>query len=99
MDRYNISERTASSLVGLARVAYRYMPLPKSDEEPLRTEVIRMVSNYGMYGYRFIAEMMRNTGWGPATTPKADCIWRQEGLRSHKSSLPETDFGLTMIVV
>ena len=47
MDGYNISERTACSLVGLSRAAYRYMPLPRSDEEPLRAEVIRMASTYG----------------------------------------------------
>jgi hypothetical protein len=40
------------------------MPLPRDDEEPLRAEVIRMASTYGRYGYRFIAGMMRNSGWG-----------------------------------
>ncbi len=44
MDNYSISERSAYSLVGLSRVAYRYMPLPRDDEEPLRAEVIRMAS-------------------------------------------------------
>ena len=42
MDGYSISERAACSLVGLSRVAYRYMPLPRDDEGPLRAEVIRM---------------------------------------------------------
>ncbi|MBU3560440.1 hypothetical protein [Polynucleobacter hallstattensis] len=42
------------------------MPLPRDDEEPLRAEVIRMASTYGRYGYRFIAGMMRNAGWGQA---------------------------------
>ena len=36
MDGYSISERSACSLVGLSRAAYRYMPLPRDDEEPLR---------------------------------------------------------------
>ena len=70
MDRYCISERTACSLVGLSRAAYRYMPLPRDDEKPLRAEVIRMASTYGRYGYRFIAGMLRNAGWGQATTAK-----------------------------
>ena len=81
MDQYKVSERTACSLVGLSRSAYRYMPLPRSDEEPLRAEVIRMASTYGRYGYRFIAGMMRNAGWGQATTSKVAHIWRQEGLK------------------
>ncbi len=37
---------------------------------PLRSEVIRMASTYGRYGYRFIASMVRNAGWGQATTAK-----------------------------
>ncbi|MBU3551670.1 transposase, partial [Polynucleobacter sp. MWH-Berg-3C6] len=41
-------------------------------------EVIRMASTYGRYGYRFIAGMMRNAGWGQATTAKVARIWRQE---------------------
>ena len=81
------------------RAAYHYMPLPKDDEEPLRSEVIRMASTYGRYGYRFIAGMMRNVGWGQATTAKVARIWWQEGLRSHKSSLLEVGSGLTMAVV
>jgi len=81
MDQHSISERTACSLVGLSRAAYRYMPLPRGDEEPLQAEVIRMASTYGRYGYRFIASMMRNAGWGQATTAKVARIWREEGLK------------------
>jgi len=68
MGKYALSERTACRLVGLSRAAYRYLPLPRSDEAPLRAEVIRMASTYGRYGYRLIASMMRNAGWGQATT-------------------------------
>ena len=81
MDKYLVSERLACNLVGLSRAAYRYMPLPRDDEEPLRAEVIRMSSTYGRYGYRLIASMMRNAGWGQATTAKVARIWRQEGLK------------------
>jgi putative transposase len=71
MQKYSTSERLACELVGLSRAAYRYMPLPRDDEEPLRAEVIRMASTYGRYGYRFIAGMMRNAGWGQATTTRS----------------------------
>ncbi|MBU3618190.1 IS3 family transposase [Polynucleobacter paneuropaeus] len=81
LQKYSTSERLACELVGLSRAAYRYMPLPKDDEEPLRAEVIRMASTYGRYGYRFIASMMRNVGWGQATTARVARIWRQEGLK------------------
>ena len=65
MQKYSTSERLACELVGLSRAAYRYLPLPRDDEEPLRTEVIRMASTYGRYGYRLIGSMIRNAGWGP----------------------------------
>ena len=81
LQKYSTSERLACELVGLSRAAYRYMPLPKDDEEPLWTEVIRMASTYGRYGYRFIAGMMRNASWGQATTAKVARIWREEGLK------------------
>ena len=71
-----MSERNACSLVGLSRAAYRYMPLPRDDKEPLRAEVIRIASIYDKYGYRFIAGMMRNPGWRKAITAKVARIWR-----------------------
>ncbi|MBT8541542.1 IS3 family transposase [Polynucleobacter paneuropaeus] len=88
MDKYLVSERSACSLVGLSRAAYRYMPLPRDDEGPLRAEVIRMASTYGRYGYRFIAGMMRNSDWGQATTAKVARIWREEGLKIPQKQPP-----------
>jgi putative transposase len=44
MDQYKVSVRTACSLVGPSRAAFRDIPLPRDDEEPLRAEVIRMAS-------------------------------------------------------
>jgi putative transposase len=88
MDQYCISEQIACSLVGLSRAAYRYLPLPKDDEEPPRAEVIRMASTYGRYGYRLIGSMMRNAGWGQATTAKVARIWREEGLKIPQKQPP-----------
>jgi hypothetical protein len=47
-----------------------------------------MASTYGRYGYRFIAGMMRNSGWGQATTAKVARIWRQEGLKIPQKQPP-----------
>ena len=44
MDQYLVSELTTCSFAGLSRTAYRYLPLPRDDEAPLRAEVIRMAS-------------------------------------------------------
>ena len=88
MQKYSTSERLACELVGLSRAAYRYLPLPRSDEGPLRAEVIRMAGTYGRYGYRFIASMMRNSGWGQATTANVARIWREEGLKIPQKQPP-----------
>lgn len=64
MQKYSTSERLACKLVGLSKAVYRYMPLPRDDVGPLRAEVIQIASTYGRYGYRFIAGMIRNAGWG-----------------------------------
>jgi putative transposase len=75
------------------------MPLPRDDEEPFRAEVIRMPVPYGRHGYRLISGMMRNSGWGQATTAKIALIWQQEGLKIQKRKLLEAGCGLTMTVV
>jgi hypothetical protein len=66
------------------------MSLPRSDEGPLRAEVIRMASAYGRYGYRLIASMRRNAGWGQATTAKVALIWREEGLKIPQKQPPRS---------
>lgn len=81
MHKYSTSERLACELAGLSSAAYRYMPLPRDDEELLRAEVIRMAGTYGRYGYRFFASMMRSAGWDQTTTSKVARIWREEGLK------------------
>ena len=88
IQKYSTSERLACELVGLSRAAYRYMPLPRDDEEPLRAEVIRMAGTYGRYGYRFIAGMMRNAGWSQATASKVARIWREESLKIPQKQPP-----------
>jgi len=51
------------------------------DDEPLRTEIIRLPCLYGRYGYRMIAGLMRNRGWQLATPDRVRRIWREEGLK------------------
>lgn len=89
MDKYQVSERSACSLVGLSRTAYRYMPLPRDDEEPFRVEIIRLACTYGRYGYRTVAALMRNAGWQRATGERVKRIWQQEGLKVPGKQTPK----------
>jgi hypothetical protein len=59
--------------------------MTKSPYEP-KSSVWRVP--YGRYGYRFIAGMMRNAGWGQATTAKVARILRQEGLKIPQKQPP-----------
>ena len=88
MDKYQISERSACGLVGLSRTTWRHLPIPRDDETPMRTEVIRLASTYGRYGYRTIAGLMRNAGWLSATSAKVARIWREEGLKVPQKQPP-----------
>ena len=43
---------------------------------------------YGRYGYRMIAGLMRNAGWGQARPSKVGRIWREEGLKVPQKQPP-----------
>jgi len=88
MDKYQISEWSACSLVGLSRTAFRYMPIPRDDEEPFRAEIIRLACTYGRYGYRTVVALMRNAGWQRATQERVKRIWQQEGPQGTRKANP-----------
>ena len=51
------------------------------DEEALRTDVIRLASRFGRYGYRQIHDhLLRIEGW-EVNHKRVERIWRQEGLK------------------
>ena len=57
----------------------RVKKLP-GDEEALRTDVIRLASRFGRYGYRQITNLLRIEGW-EVNHKRVERIWRQEGLK------------------
>jgi putative transposase len=70
MDKYFVSERPACGLVGLSRAAYRCMPLPRDDEVPFGSEVVRLACIHGRCDYRTIVGMMRMLAGAQAKTAK-----------------------------
>ena len=62
-------------MIGLARITLRYQTTPKDDDE-LRLALIRLAKQYGRYGYRKIAQLLRMEGW---TVNQR--LWREEGLQ------------------
>jgi putative transposase len=62
------------------RATQRYIPKKPEDEEFLRTAVITLAKEYGRYGYRIIAGMLRLQDW-QVNPKRVERIWRAEGLK------------------
>lgn len=52
----------------------------KQNDDALRLELIRLAKQYGRYGYRKIAELLRMAGWR-VNHKKVERLWREEGLQ------------------
>jgi len=67
-------------VIGLARGSLQYRPA-RGDDDALRLALIRLAKQYGRYGYRKIAELLRIEGW-KVNHEKVERIWREEGLQA-----------------
>lgn len=56
------------------------MPAGRDDEERLTADIIELASQYGRYGYRKIAALLRHAGW-LVNDKRVERIWRREGLK------------------
>jgi putative transposase len=73
------SERHVCRVVGIARSTVQYKSMAR-DDDALRLALIRMAKQYGRYGYRKVAELLRMEGWR-VNHKKVERIWREEGLQ------------------
>jgi transposase InsO family protein len=77
---YPYSERRVCRALGISRSSLRYAAQPRSDEDALRAAIITLASQYGRYGYRLIAGLLRQAGW-EVSHGRVARIWQQEGLK------------------
>ena len=56
------------------------MPTGRDDEERLTADIIELARQYGRYGYRKIAALLRDAGW-LVNDKRVERIWRREGLK------------------
>jgi transposase InsO family protein len=70
-------------VIGQPRSTQRYNASCKTDEEALRSDIIRLATQYGRYGYRRITVLLCNSGWH-VNHKRVERIWRQEGLKVPK---------------
>ena len=74
------SERRICRALGIQRSSIRYVPEPRSDEGPLRADVVRLAAQYGRYGYRRVTALLWQEGW-QISQSRVERIWKQEGLK------------------
>ena len=78
-----VSERRACAALGQHRSTQRKVPSGRDDEERLSADIVELARQYGRYGYRKIAELLRRAGW-LVNDKRVERIWRREGLKVPK---------------
>lgn len=68
-------------MIGQARSTQRYECSKKDDEVVLVEDMIRLVKQYGRYGYKKITALLREEGWLPLNKKRIERLWRREGLK------------------
>jgi len=77
----DVSERRICRVIGQPRSTQRYECSVKDDEHQLVMDMIRLVKQYGRYGYRRIAGLLREDGWRRLNDKRVERLWRREGLK------------------
>ena len=68
-------------MLGQHRSTQRRVPQGRDDEERLTADIIALARQYGRYGYRKIAELLRSTAGWVVNDKRVERIWRREGLK------------------
>ena len=61
--KLGVSERRVCRVIGQPRSTQWHLPRVREDEEQLRTEIVRLASRYGRYGYRRMSILLEQEGW------------------------------------
>ena len=76
----HVSERRACVALGQHRSTQRKVPRGREDAERLTADVTELARQYGRYGYRKVAALLRQAGWS-VSDGRVERIWRREGLK------------------
>jgi hypothetical protein len=68
-------------VLGQHRSTQRRIPTWPDDEERLTADIVELARQYGRYGYRKIAELLRTTAGWVVNDKRVERIWRREGLK------------------
>ena len=75
-----ISERRICRVLEQHRSTQRRIPQGREDEDRLTADIVELARQYGRFGYRKIAELLRRAGW-LVNDKRVERIWRREGLK------------------
>ncbi|WP_369796851.1 IS3 family transposase [Belnapia sp. F-4-1] len=78
--KLGVAERFACRVLGQHRSVQRGVPRVADDEAALRKSIVDLARQYGRYGYRRIAALLRAEGWR-CNHKRVERIWRAEGLK------------------
>jgi putative transposase len=84
-EKFDASERRACEVVAQPRSTQRYTGQPKDDEGKLVSRMLELVRQRPRFGYRRIAELLREEGWA-VNVKRIHRLWRREGLRVPKKT-------------
>ncbi len=79
-ERYKISQRRISRVMGRARSVLRYRRSRRADEQPLSREIKRLARRHPRYGYRRIHALLVRGGWS-VNLKRVRRLWNSLGLR------------------
>jgi len=68
-------------VLGQHRSTQRHVPTGRDDEERLTADIVELARQYGRYGYRKIAELLRSSAGWVVNDKRVERIWRREGLK------------------
>src|SRR5262249_59799334 len=84
----HVPERRACAALGQHRPTQRKTPRGRDGEERLTADIIELARQFGRYGYRKIAELLRQAGW-TINDKRVERIWQREGLKvPHRQPKP-----------
>ena len=67
-------------MLGQSRSTQHRRRKVRADEAAIRSDVVRLASRFGRYGYRQITNLLRIEGWR-VNHKRVEWIWREEGLK------------------
>ena len=77
IERFGVSERFACRAFGQHRSTQRKIARTPEDEATLTAAIVALALQYGRYGYRRIAALLREAGWA-VNVKRVERIWRAD---------------------